>query len=170
MSLTGSPKDNDNTILTCQRCGMGAFSLRAIGDAMSRRFVCTTCYQLDALADVETVELPAVSTRAPAESAELPMEPVADMWSGCTPEPEPGAWCAAAYLVYLERTGMSFIPVGDPTLCPAHWRAVLDDALQQYPKLALEPWKVPQFARILADTYMTAALTIADRIAMRQGR
>ncbi len=164
MSLTGSPKD-DNAILKCQKCGLGAFSLRAIGDAMSRMFVCTTCYQLDVLADMETVELPAVTI-----NTELLVEPVADMWSGCTPEPSEGTWCAAGYLVYLERTGMSFIPVGDPTLCPAHWKAVLDDALQQYPKLALEPWQLPRMARLLADTYMTAALTIADRIAMRQGR
>lgn len=163
-------------LLSCDGCGLHAFSLRPHGD--QRRMLCPTCYEI---AETPTVpELPAVPTLPsfpPLPPLVLP-EPIqpqtiygqaVDERLGCVPEPEPGhTYCAAAWLAYLEASGHSFIPAGDPVLCSAHWRAAFEDALRQWPSLLLTPWKAPRLTRLLGEAYIRAAQIISARIAARQ--
>ena len=168
-SFPTGPYANDPSdpfaLFRCDHCGLDAFRLRPIGDALSRMLLCDTCYDRDLGLPEGAPTQPAIPT--------VPWHPglPLDELRGCTPEPQPDAtYCAAAYLVALESSGCTFVPRGVASLCQAHWNATLDDAIRQFPKLGTtEPQRLSWFASFLADVYVRAAEQVARRIAERIG-
>ena len=148
-----SANDSDDlfAMLHCDRCGAIVFRVRPSGP---RRFMlCDRCY---------------TEWHEPTTRETIRAGSVVDERPECNPEPEPGVtYCAAAYLAYLETSGMSFVPQGMAALCEAHWLAVLDDAVEQFPQLICQPWRVFHIGRHLANIYIRVAERIASRIGAR---